>query len=128
MKNINHKFGIQVEHQFDASHYITLPDGTVEPQHNHCWKVQVTVETNELDNHGLVIDFIQLKGWVKAITDEFEACRSINNHPDFADIAATTENFAFVIHSRLSDLLPARVKLTRVQLWEAKGCQGYYET
>lgn len=57
--------------KFSAAHFLIFPDGSAERLHGHNYKVWVGVET-ELDPHGLVINFKEIKPIVKAIVDELD--------------------------------------------------------
>jgi 6-pyruvoyltetrahydropterin/6-carboxytetrahydropterin synthase len=57
--------------KFSAAHFLIFPDGTAERLHGHNYKVYVAIET-ELDRHGLVVNFQEIKPLVRAICDELD--------------------------------------------------------
>ncbi|MBK8978707.1 MAG: 6-carboxytetrahydropterin synthase [Planctomycetes bacterium] len=57
--------------KFSAAHFLIFPDGSAERLHGHNYKVFVDVET-ELDPHGLVINFKDIKPIVREIVDELD--------------------------------------------------------
>lgn len=57
--------------KFSAAHFLIFPDGSAERLHGHNYKVTVTVET-ELDAHGLVVNFKEIKPMVRRICDELD--------------------------------------------------------
>ena len=57
--------------KFSAAHFLIFPDGSAERLHGHNYKVYVDVET-ELDPHGLVINFKEIKPLIREIVDELD--------------------------------------------------------
>jgi len=57
--------------KFSAAHFLIFPDGTAERLHGHNYKVYVRVQT-ELDQHGLVVNFQEIKPLVRGICDELD--------------------------------------------------------
>ncbi len=57
--------------KFSAAHFLIFPDGTAERLHGHNYKVFVELHT-ELDEHGLVVNFKEIKPLVRALCDELD--------------------------------------------------------
>ena len=57
--------------KFSAAHFLIFPDGTAERLHGHNYKVYSTIET-ELDRHGLVVNFQEIKPLVREICDQLD--------------------------------------------------------
>ncbi len=57
--------------KFSAAHFLIFPDGSAERLHGHNYKVTVMVET-ELDKHGLVVNFKEIKPMVRRLCDELD--------------------------------------------------------
>jgi len=57
--------------KFSAAHFLIFPDGSAERLHGHNYKVTVTLET-ELDKHGLVVNFKEIKPMVRRLCDELD--------------------------------------------------------
>lgn len=57
--------------KFSAAHFLIFPDGTAERLHGHNYKVFVEVHT-DLDEHGLVLNFQEIKPLVRALCDELD--------------------------------------------------------
>ncbi len=57
--------------KFSAAHFLIFPDGTAERLHGHNYKVTVDVHT-ELDAHGLVVNFKDIKPMVRRLCDELD--------------------------------------------------------
>ena len=54
--------------KFSAAHFLIFPDGTAERLHGHNYKVSVEVHT-ELNQHGLVLNFREIKPLVRDLVD-----------------------------------------------------------
>ena len=57
--------------KFSAAHFLIFPDGTAERLHGHNYKVSVEVHT-DLDQHGLVLNFREIKPLVKQLVDDLD--------------------------------------------------------
>ena len=70
----NESWSIRVDKdylKFSAAHFLIFPDGTAERLHGHNYKVYVELHT-ELDAHGLVVNFKEIKPLVRALCDELD--------------------------------------------------------
>lgn len=57
--------------KFSAAHFLIFPDGTAERLHGHNYKVSVEVHT-DLNEHGLVLNFREIKPLVKDLVDSLD--------------------------------------------------------
>lgn len=57
--------------KFSAAHFLIFPDGSAERLHGHNYKVYVELHT-DLDQHGLVVNFQEIKPLVRALCDELD--------------------------------------------------------
>lgn len=57
--------------KFSAAHFLIFPDGTAERLHGHNYKVYVDVHS-DLDDHGLVINFKDIKPLIRELCDELD--------------------------------------------------------
>ncbi len=74
MPNRQESWSISIEKdylKFSAAHFLIFPDGTAERLHGHNYKVYVDLHT-ELDEHGLVLNFQEIKPLVRALCDELD--------------------------------------------------------
>lgn len=117
-------FSIITEHVFAAAHQILLPDGVLEPLHGHNWALRVTVQTDRLDDFGMVMDFHALQAAVERVIAPFRN-RNLNEIPPFDRSSPTAERIAAFVARSLD--LPREVKLARVELMEAPGCLAVCE-
>lgn len=74
MPNRQESWSISIEKdylKFSAAHFLIFPDGTAERLHGHNYKVYVDLHT-DLDEHGLVLNFQEIKPLVRALCDELD--------------------------------------------------------
>ena len=57
--------------KFSAAHFLIFPDGSAERLHGHNYKVYVDVHT-DLNEHGLVVNFKEIKPLVREVCDELD--------------------------------------------------------
>jgi 6-pyruvoyltetrahydropterin/6-carboxytetrahydropterin synthase len=66
------KWVVAVLRKFDAAHRLIGYPGDCSNVHGHTWKVEVAVETTELDQLGMGIDFKMLKKYLDEVLSEFD--------------------------------------------------------
>ena len=118
-------FTISVTSSFSASHQLTLPDGSKEQLHNHDWDVIIDVSSERLNDMGLVMDFVLLKGMVEKITGGFEG-KKLEEIDYFQQNGSSAEIVARHIYEELEPQLPDEVRFEAVSIVEAPGCSAKF--
>jgi 6-pyruvoyltetrahydropterin/6-carboxytetrahydropterin synthase len=78
--------------KFSAAHFLIFPDGTAERLHGHNYKVFLELKT-ELDRHGLVVNFQEIKPLVREICDELDEHLLLpGKHPVLTTVAQPDGN------------------------------------
>ena len=113
-------FTVNVKTSFQASHQLTLPDGSKEPLHSHNWIISACVGSDILNNIGVVMDFHQLKSVLDKITSEFNNI-SLNRVDYFRRNNPTAENVARYIYQKLELILPKGLELQSIRVEEEAG-------
>jgi len=116
-------FQITTTRRFSAAHQLRLYDGSLEPLHGHNWKVTVTVESDELDSIGVVMDFHDLDRAVEALIARMHN-RHLNEVEPFTQLNPSTENVA--LHIARSLRLPPNVRLHSAEVWETDDNSAIY--
>ena len=69
-------YGLNTEAAFDSAHFLTDYYGKCENLHGHRWRVEVTLEQDELQTEGtmrdMVLDFGVFKKAVRALAEELD--------------------------------------------------------
>jgi 6-pyruvoyltetrahydropterin/6-carboxytetrahydropterin synthase len=107
-------YRVNVRRHFDAAHGLRGYQGKCENLHGHRWHVVVCVESVELDDIGMAIDFSVLKPELDAVLERFDH-HNLNETPPFDRINPSSENIARVIYYELKSRFPT---LKYVEAWE----------
>ncbi len=118
-------FTIRVETHFQASHRLTLPDGSIEPAHEHDWLVTADASRRELDQMGLVISFQKLRAILDETVSDFNHT-ALDTIDYFQRNNSSAENVAKCIYERLQNKLPEGVRLRSVRVVEEPGCSATF--
>lgn len=100
---------ISVEDKFSSAHALRGYQGKCENLHGHNWKVFARVKGEKLDNIGLLIDFHDLKKYLKEVLSIIDHT-NINETDAFSEINPSSENLARYIYNELSDRLNSYTK------------------
>jgi 6-pyruvoyltetrahydropterin/6-carboxytetrahydropterin synthase len=119
-------YEITVEASFSASHQLRDYKGKIEPLHGHNFRVQASVAAGELDELGLVVDFLELETWLKEILEPYDH-RHLNDLPPFDEVNPSTEHMARLFYHRLQEKLSSRgLRVRHVRVWEAPTFSASY--
>ncbi len=110
-------YELSIKSDFASAHYLRGYEGKCKTLHGHTWKVELTIESQELDTIGMVRDFALLKKQLKEFLEELDHVH-LNELPYFKDVNPTTENLAKYIFDGFSKRY-GPVKLKKVTVWES---------
>jgi 6-pyruvoyltetrahydropterin/6-carboxytetrahydropterin synthase len=114
-------FEVTVEQTFAAGHALREYKGKCENVHGHNYRVQVTVEGEQLNRIGLLVDFVELKRAVRDVIAYLDH-QFINDLEPFTIINPSAENLAKYFYDEVSARVqiatdtPARI--AQVKIWE----------
>ena len=119
-------YELSIKGDFAAAHFIEGHEGKCRNLHGHTWKVEVTLESDQLNRIGIVADFAVLKKNLRHILEEIDhVC--LNDLPFFKGTAPTTENIAKYIHGKFKQSI-APLGIKHVRVWESDTASvTYYE-
>ena len=120
-------FEITIEETFAAGHALRNYRGKCENVHGHNYRCQVSVLGPDLDDIGLLVDFVELKRVVHMVLDRMDH-QWLNDFPPFNQLNPSAENMAKYIYDEVSSGLGTRpgVKLGSVKLWETDTSSAIY--
>jgi 6-pyruvoyltetrahydropterin/6-carboxytetrahydropterin synthase len=104
---------LRLQRGLTAIHALTLQDGLQEPLHEHHWRVEVQVSSEDLDEISTVMDFRDLLRDVDAVLDPLQG-RALNALPAFAGKNPSSEVLVAHLFAAIAPLLPRRVRLDEV--------------
>jgi 6-pyruvoyltetrahydropterin/6-carboxytetrahydropterin synthase len=94
--------------------------------HGHNYRCQVTLEGEQLDDIGLLVDFVELKRVVHSVLDRMDH-QWLNDFPPFDKLNPSAENMAKFIYDEVSTGLgKANARVSGVRLWETDTASATY--
>jgi 6-pyruvoyltetrahydropterin/6-carboxytetrahydropterin synthase len=121
-------FEVTIEETFAAGHALRNYHGRCENVHGHNYRCQVTAEAAELDENGLLVDFVELKRSLHAVIDRLDH-QWLNEFSPFDVLNPSAENIAKFIYDEVHAGLKPRdgVRLSAVRLWETDTASATYK-
>ena len=113
-------FEVSVEQTFAAGHALRNYKGACENVHGHNFKIQVTIEGQELDGTGMLVDFLDVKQSMREVIARLDH-RFLNDVPPFDVKNPSAENIAEYFYEELTSGLvsnPVPVRVREVKVWE----------
>jgi 6-pyruvoyltetrahydropterin/6-carboxytetrahydropterin synthase len=110
-------FEVSVEETFAAGHALRNYHGKCENVHGHNYRVQVTVEGQELNPTGLLVDFADIKRIIRAIVARLDH-QFLNDLAPFDAINPSAENLARYFYDEISDGMAPGPQIREVKIWE----------
>jgi len=120
-------FEVTVEETFAAGHALRGYRGKCENVHGHNYRCQVTIEGEQLNETGLLVDFVELKRVVHATIDRLDH-QWLNDFPPFDKLNPSAENIARYIYQEVHAGLGSGggARLAQVRLWETDTANATY--
>jgi 6-pyruvoyltetrahydropterin/6-carboxytetrahydropterin synthase len=112
-------FEVSVEHTFAAGHALRNYRGKCENVHGHNYRVRVLVRGEQLDETGMLADFVVLKKLLREISEPLDHV-FLNDLPPFDELNPSAENMAWYIWDKMQQQLkqPNPVEIAEVTVWE----------
>jgi len=122
-------FEVTVEAHFSSGHYLRDYHGKCENPHGHNYRVLVTLEGEELEPNGLLLDFKILKEVLKPVVNYLDH-QMINDLVPFDKVNPSAENLAKYFFdetdARLRSITNGRVHVKRSTIFETDTSQASY--
>jgi 6-pyruvoyltetrahydropterin/6-carboxytetrahydropterin synthase len=120
-------FEVSVERTFAAGHALRNYHGKCENVHGHNYRVQITVQGEQLDANGLLVDFLELKRLTDEVIEYFDH-RFINDLVPFDILNPSAENIAKYFYDRVSRGLAKEIptRISAVKIWETDTSSAVY--
>ena len=113
-------YEVSVEHTFAAGHALRNYKGKCENVHGHNYRVRVVVRGEQLDETGMLADFVELKRLLRDISEPFDHV-FLNDIEPFIALNPSAENIARYICEQMQERLkqPNLVEVAEVKVWES---------
>ncbi len=114
------------ERTFPAYHQVKIND-VWEPLHEHKWLLRIFIRAQELDEEGLVTDFLALQAIMDDLLQHYSG-KNINKLPPFSEgLNPSTEYLAWLFYQKLAPKIDDdRVTLFKVELRESPTSWAVY--
>lgn len=121
-------YEIKVKGSFSSAHNLREYKGKCEAIHGHNWKVEVILESENLNSEGMVLDFKLAKKLLNQVLDKLDH-KYINKIEPFNKVNPTSENIAKFIFQEMREKIGDDLKVKKVTVWETENSSAsYYET
>lgn len=111
-------YQLAINRDFFAQHYLIGGDwGQENQKHTHHYQVEVRIEAPNLNEHGYLIDIVELESTLAAIIEHI-ADKTLNDLPPFQGLNPSLERFARYIWECLAEELELDPRRLLVKLWE----------
>jgi 6-pyruvoyltetrahydropterin/6-carboxytetrahydropterin synthase len=120
-------FEVSVEETFAAGHALRGYRGKCENVHGHNYRVRVTVQGEQLDSAGLLVDFVELKRVLRVIVERLDHT-FLNDVPPFDRLNPSAENMARYFYEEMAQGLAGdnTSRLAEVKMWETDTATATY--
>lgn len=112
-------YNVAVKRDFVAQHFLIGGDwGPENDLHSHHYYVELQLEGKELDQHGYLVDIVDIEKQLDSIVAYYRD-RTLNELPEFAGLNPSIEHFSRIIASALNDGIKAHnISRLTVVIWE----------
>lgn len=108
---------VRVSKGFSAAHAVKGSGGKCEKIHGHNYLVEVVVGGKELNQPGMVVDFVQLRSRLEGILPDHKLLNEVY------DFNPTAENLARHFYEEMAKFYP----VVKVRVWENEDCWAEYQ-
>lgn len=121
-------YEVMIERNFSSAHQLRGYKGKCENLHGHNYKIEIFARGRDLNNIGLLVDFVDLKAAADEVVQYLDH-RNINELPPFDwDLNPSAENLARFILERIAGrLTDERVQIYKVRCYETPTSIATYE-
>jgi len=104
--------------EFIAQHFLIGGDwGRENDRHSHHYKVEVLLQGTQLDQHGYLVDIVELEQALQAVIDSFSE-QTLNDLEAFAGLNPSLEHFSRIFFQALCARLDLPQHSISLKLWE----------
>lgn len=111
-------YQLSICRDFIAQHYLIGGDwGEENELHSHHYRVEILIEDKELDQHGYLIDIVDLEDALTAVINKFRD-QTLNDFEEFINLNPSLERFAQLFYQEIQSKFDFGAKKLFVKLWE----------
>lgn len=120
-------YALAIRRDFIAQHYLIGGDWGAENElHSHHYQVEVELAGEELDQHGYLVDIVEVEKQLEALVARFQD-QTLNTLDEFAGLNPSLEHFARIFCQALvARLATENVLAVTIRLWENENAWAFY--
>jgi len=121
-------YSIALERQFEAQHYLVGGDWGAENKiHTHQYKVEVRVQGKNLDEHGYLVDIVDLEQGLEKVIAYYQG-KVFNDLYEFSGLNPSIEHLSHILFQNLRECISTpNIRSMRVKVWESTIAWSAYE-
>ncbi|MGY6213959.1 6-pyruvoyl trahydropterin synthase family protein [Methylolobus aquaticus] len=111
-------YRLSISRDFIAQHFLIGGDwGEENELHSHHYRIEVMIEGRELNEHGYLIDIVDLERSLLGVIGQYRD-RTLNDQVTFGGLNPSLERFARILQEDLAGRLALGNTRLSVTLWE----------
>ena len=120
-------YKVSVRGNFVAEHFLIGGEWGPENQtHSHDYQVEAQLEGATLDQHGYLVDIVDIKAHLESLLNYFQS-RTLNEMREFEGLNPSLEHFARIFCQALSSRIESpNLSAITVKLWEDESAWAAY--
>jgi len=127
LSDMSGQFEVMIERNFSSAHQLRGYQGKCENLHGHNYRIEIYARGRELDNIGLLVDFVELKAAADDVVQYLDH-QNINELSPFDKVQPSAENLAKYILERVgAKITDERVQIYKVRCFETPTSVATYE-
>ncbi len=115
------KYGyvVAVQRNFVARHFLFGGDWGQENQiHSHHYKVEARLEGQELDQHGYLVDIVEIESLLDGLVNGYRD-KVLNELTEFSGLNPIIEHFSRIFCEKMLDGVTApNIRAVTIKMWE----------
>ena len=117
-----------IERNFSSAHQLRGYKGKCENLHGHNYKIEIFARGSELNNIGLLVDFVELKEAADELVTYLDHKNLNELEPFIEEQNPSAENVArFILESLAVKINDDRVQIYKVKCWETPTSVATYQ-
>ncbi|MGO9572624.1 MAG: 6-pyruvoyl trahydropterin synthase family protein [Desulfomonilaceae bacterium] len=118
---MNPLYTVAVQRDFVAQHFLFGGDwGPENELHSHHYRVEVQLEGNGLDQHGYLVDIVDIESGLEELVSHYRD-KALNAMPQFKELNPSIEHLSRIFCDQLSERIHAsNITAVTVKIWENK--------
>jgi 6-pyruvoyltetrahydropterin/6-carboxytetrahydropterin synthase len=112
-------YTVAVRRDFVAQHFLIGGDWGAENEwHSHHYQVEVQLEGESLDQHGYLVDIVDIEENLEALAARYRD-KTLNDLPEFEGMNPSIEHFSRIFCRKLAERITApTLQAMTIKIWE----------